>query len=78
MRVQAEQSKRKVFKRGRPKGEQVLRPAGGQSLPSSTAGEEEECKYAQKNLKKKKTSEIMNRTMPYRKPDLTFKEWYPK
>lgn len=43
-------------------------PTGGQQPPSSGVGARLEWKKAQKNPKKKKTSEVINRTIPHRRP----------
>jgi len=45
-----------------------LIPAGGQALPISTAGAKLLWKKAQKKDKKNKTSEVMKRIIPHRKP----------
>ncbi len=46
-------------------------PKGGQTAPTSTLGDNLLWKKAQKNLTKKKTSEIIKRAMPQRKPSST-------
>jgi hypothetical protein len=52
-------------------------PEGGQRPPKSTLGESLLWKKAQKNLKKKKTSEIINNSIPQRKPNSTIALWNP-
>ena len=55
-----------VFKRGTWKGLKVKIPEGGHTPPNSTAGDSLLWKNAQKNLKKKKTSETINNNIPHR------------
>jgi hypothetical protein len=52
-------------------------PAGGHSLPSSTLTARLLWKKAQKNLRKKNTSEIIKRIIPHRSPSSTIDVWYP-
>lgn len=59
-----EVSKMKVLRRGRVKALRGRRPRGGQVEPSSTLGESEQCRYAQKKPTKKKSSETMKRHIP--------------
>jgi len=66
-----------VFNSGMWKAERELRPGGGQQEPNSTAGDNEQCKYAQKNPKKKKISETIKRPIPKRKPYWTRLVWKP-
>lgn len=66
-----------VFNRGISKGLNGLIPKGGQSWPISNEGAKEEWKYAQKNDKKKKISEIMKRIMPKRILMYTKNVWKP-
>jgi len=49
----------------------TLIPKGGQVAPISTFGDNLLWKKAQKNLTKKKTSEIIKRAIPHRKPNST-------
>jgi hypothetical protein len=60
-----------VFKRGICNGLKGMIPAGGHIAPSSHAGARLLWKKAQKNLKKKNTSEIMKRIIPHRNPKVT-------
>lgn len=66
-----------VFKRGTWKGLKVKIPEGGHTPPNSTAGDNLLWKNAQKNLKKKKTSETINNNIPHRKPNSTMALWNP-
>ena len=52
-------------------------PNGGQTDPISTLGDNLLWKNAQKNLKKKKISEIINKAIPQRKPNSTIEVWSP-
>lgn len=52
-------------------------PTGGQQQPSSVVGASLLWKNAQKNAKKKHTSERMNRSIPYRSPVVTYVLWAP-
>jgi hypothetical protein len=60
-----------VFSRGTLNGFRGVIPAGGQQHPSSGVGESLLWKNAQKNAKKKSTSEVINRIIPHRKPLVT-------
>ena len=60
-----------MFRRGTWKGLKVLIPYGGQRDPSSTLGANLLWKNAQKNLKKKNTSDTMNNAIPQRSPSST-------
>lgn len=54
-------------------------PAGGQALPISTAGAKLLWKKAQKNEKKNRTSDAINKIIPHRSPtptDEVCKPWY--
>jgi len=66
--VAPEESKTTVFKRGIWKADKERTPGGGQHEPNSTLGDKEQCRYAQKKPKKKKTSETIKRPIPSRKP----------
>ena len=66
-----------VFNRGTAKGFMASIPIGGQAHPNSIEGDKEELKKAQKKLKKKHISEIINNSMPNFKPFCTFKECKP-
>jgi len=52
-------------------------PTGGQTLPTSTLGLKDAWKKAQKKAKKKKTSELMNSTIPIRMPLSTLRVCLP-
>jgi len=67
-----------VFNSGTWKADKDWRPRGGQHEPSSTLGEREQCRYAQKKPKKKKISETIKRHIPSRNPNCTRKVWNPK
>jgi hypothetical protein len=60
-----------VFKRGIWKGLKGLIPAGGHALPISTAGARLLWKKAQKKETKKRTSEVINKIIPQRRPTPT-------
>lgn len=57
-----------VLRRGTLYGFRGLIPVGGQEHPISGVGERLLWKNAQKKAKKNKTSEVMNRIMPQRRP----------
>jgi len=67
-----------VFSRGIENGFNGLIPTGGQQQPNSGVGESLLWKNAQKNAKKKHTSETMNNNIPYRNPFITYEVWCPK
>ena len=52
-------------------------PVGGQHAPSSTVGARLLWKNAQKNAKKKRTSDVMKRIIPSRRPMPTGIVWHP-
>jgi len=52
-------------------------PEGGQANPISIVGARLEWKNAQKNEKKKRTSEVINRIIPHRMPRATLLVWRP-
>jgi hypothetical protein len=60
-----------VFSRGICNGLKGVIPAGGHIAPNSVVGERLLWKKAQKNDKKKKTSETMNKIIPHRNPRVT-------
>lgn len=66
-----------VFIRGISNGSNGLIPRGGHNWPISILGESEEWKYAQKNEKKNKISEIINKIIPKRIPLWTYLVWWP-
>jgi len=76
--VKPETNKRIVFKSGIEEYEIGVIPAGGQNEPSSTLGESEECKKAQKKEAKRKTSEVRKRRKPILRPRVTMLVWRPK
>ena len=57
-----------VFNKGTWNGLNTWIPNGGHSLPTSMLGDKLLWKNAQKNLKKKKTSDTINKAIPHRKP----------
>lgn len=75
--VTPEPSKTNVFKKGTSKALKGIMPIGGQLFPISTEGANLLWKNAQKNLKKKKISEIINKAIPQRRPSSTIEEWIP-
>lgn len=60
-----------VLRRGTENGLMGVIPAGGQVEPSSGVGASLLWKNAQKNAKKKRTSDAMNRIIPHRSPLFT-------
>jgi hypothetical protein len=60
-----------VFNKGTPNGLKAKIPAGGHSFPSSIFTARLLWKKAQKKLKKKNTSEIINKIIPQRNPNST-------
>jgi len=66
-----------VFSRGTLKGFKGVIPAGGQQQPSSGVGDNLLWKNAQKKAKKKRTSDVINRIIPHRSPDVTYDVWNP-
>jgi hypothetical protein len=60
-----------VFRRGTLNGFNGVIPAGGQQHPNSGVGDSLLWKNAQKNAKKNKTSEVINRIIPHRRPLVT-------
>lgn len=75
--VTPEASKMAVFSSGTSIGSSGLMPTGGHCPPSSGVGARLEWKKAQKKPRKKKASDMMNSTMPYRKPFWTVGVWWP-
>jgi len=72
-----ELSKITVFASGKYNGFNVSIPFGGQIAPIVTAGATLLWKNAQKNAKKNITSEVINNTIPKRKPFCTARVWCP-
>jgi len=64
-----------VFSRGTPQGLREFNPLGGQICPMLKSGASLLWKKAQKNAKKKQTSEMMNKIMPIRSPRATYLVW---
>lgn len=60
-----------VFRRGTLNGFKGLMPAGGQQQPNSGVGESLLWKKAQKKAKKNRTSDVINRIIPHRRPLVT-------
>jgi len=60
-----------VLSKGTLNGSRVVIPTGGQQHPSSGVGANLLWKNAQKNAKKKHTSDKMNSNIPYRSPLVT-------
>jgi len=52
-------------------------PDGGHNRPISEVGDRLLWKKAQKNEKKNKTSEVINKIIPHRKPLNTIDVWSP-
>lgn len=67
----------KVFKKGTSKALKTKIPWGGQTLPIAVVGANLLWKNAQKNLRKKKISEIINNPIPQRKPNSTIEVCNP-
>ena len=68
-----------VLRRGIWNGLKAWIPAGGHIVPSSTAGDSLLWKKAQKNEKKNRTSEVINRIIPHCSPMTTrvvCRPWY--
>jgi len=61
-----------VFRSGTEKGLSGWIPVGGHAQPSSGVGASLLWKNAQKNAKKNITSEVINRIIPHRKPEITY------
>jgi len=66
--VTPELSKTAVLRRGTAKAFKGCTPTGGHVTPNSTVGAKLLWKKAQKNARKKNTSEIINSTIPRRRP----------
>jgi len=60
-----------VFKRGTSKGLNGWMLAGGHQIPSSRVGDKLLWKKAQKNEKKNRTSEVINKIIPHFSPVMT-------
>lgn len=66
-----------VFSSGTSRGFRGVTPVGGHWFPSSGVGAKLEWKKAQKKPRKKNTSDVMKRTIPYRRPFCTVGVWWP-
>jgi len=66
--VAPEDNKIAVFNNGTSKGLKAWIPTGGQIAPISMAGPSELWKNAQKKLKKKQTSDSINKNIPILNP----------
>lgn len=66
-----------VLSSGTSRGLSGVIPVGGHWLPSSGVGAKLEWKKAQKKPRKKNTSDVMKRIIPYRKPFWTVSVWWP-
>jgi len=75
--VTPEERSTAVFSSGTRKGFSGVIPVGGQVTPISTVGARLLWKNAQKNAKKKQTSDVMNRIIPYRSPFSTTAVCHP-
>ena len=71
MTVTPEARRTAVFNKGSLNGFSGVLPAGGQQHPSSGVGDKLLWKNAQKNAKKKRTSDVINRIIPHRRPLVT-------
>jgi len=75
--VAPDDSKMTVFSKGTSNGGIAATPVGGQHLPASTLGLSDAWKKAQKNARKKNTSETINKIIPIRNPASTWEECFP-
>jgi len=75
--VTPEASNTAVFRSGIAKGFKGSIPIGGQQQPISGVGARLLWKKAQKKAKKNKTSDKINRIIPYRSPFTTRAVWWP-
>ena len=69
--VTPEASSTAVLRRGTLNGLSGVMPVGGQAQPSSGVGDKLLWKNAQKNAKKNKTSDVINKIIPHRNPLVT-------
>ncbi len=77
MTVAPEARRVAVFSKGTENWFKGWIPVGGQLQPISGVGASLLWKKAQKNARKKKTSEVINRIIPIRRPCFTFEVWCP-
>lgn len=75
--VAPDESRTAVFSSGTSIGFRGLIPVGGHSAPSSGVGTRLTWYRVQKNPRKKNTSDVMNRIIPYRIFFCTPKVWCP-
>lgn len=75
--VAPEANKTAVFSSGTPNGLIGEIPVGGQQQPNSGVGARLLWKNAQKNARKNKTSDEINKTIPHRSPLDTNEVWWP-
>lgn len=75
--VTPEASNTAVFNNGIENGLIGVTPEGGQVQPSSGVGANDLWKKAQKKAKKNRTSDVINKIIPHRRPVITFKVWKP-
>lgn len=75
--VTPEANRTAVFNKGTLNGFNGEIPAGGQQQPNSGVGARLLWKNAQKNAKKNKTSDVINKIIPHRKPLVTYEVWCP-
>jgi|ERR1044072_5790589 hypothetical protein len=69
--VTPEASRTAVFRSGTLNGFNGVIPAGGQQHPNSGVGDSLLWKNAQKKAKKNRTSDVINRIIPHRRPLVT-------
>ena len=77
MTVTPEERRIAVLRRGTEKGLITLIPVGGHTQPISWVGASLAWKKAQKNPKKKHTSDRINKIIPHRRPLITIVVWNP-
>lgn len=75
--VAPELNKIAVFNKGTSNGSKASIPIGGQTAPILISGPKLPWKKAQKNEKKKHTSDKINKIIPYFNPLCTTKVWCP-
>lgn len=71
MTVTPEARRTAVLRSGTLNGFSGVIPVGGQAQPSSGVGDKLLWKNAQKKAKKNRTSEVMNKIIPQRRPLVT-------
>lgn len=75
--VTPDASKTAVLRRGTLNGLRGYTPDGGQQQPSSGVGDRLLWKNAQKKAKKNRTSDVINKIIPHRRPVVTYEVWWP-